>query len=211
MNTRTLHEIHNTEGMQLYNFFDSNLFQTIIIFVVGFFVFFLYKNQKKDELKSAANIVVLEIKSIEESLDKLRGSNDYYESTPVIEINSWDKYKHLFVKKLDLHHYTTINDFFNQVSRIEQERRILRKQVEVTIFEKAKVLQKQVVMIASETMEEDINAYEEKINRVAERFSKSRVEFVGAFPARLIQRLLQEVNTVTTTTAFDKLNNIANS
>ena len=49
-------------------FLDSTLLNPITTLIVGFAAYFLYKKQKEDEKRDAANIILLEIESAERQL-----------------------------------------------------------------------------------------------------------------------------------------------
>lgn len=88
--------------LNLKPFIDSNLFLAIATYLAGYIVFRVYKSQKLDEKKNAANIIVLEIERAENKLKEITVNK----SVPGTEgkadiilmpIMSWDSYKHLFI------------------------------------------------------------------------------------------------------------------
>ncbi|MDK8193312.1 hypothetical protein QP794_24800 [Paenibacillus sp. UMB7766-LJ446] len=191
-------------------FFDSNFFQTTIILLVGFFAFVTYRMTKRDERKNAALLVIMELRSIEENLNKLKDSRDYYVTSPVVTSNEWNTYKHLLVGNLDNDQYKTIDDLYNVATRIEQERRLIREQIEIIIKEKARAYQEQIISVAAQMWDQEKSLFDERARKIADLCFPSAPEFKGKFPKELMEKLLHEYTPVMSTTAGEKLKKIAN-
>jgi nitrogen fixation-related uncharacterized protein len=98
-------------------FCNSNFALVVVTLITGFFAWRVYKNQKKDEKRNAASILLLEIKSAEDALRKVD------ENKPISGIDdpdvflmrsaNWDKYKYLFVSEFkDDNEFNKISDFY---------------------------------------------------------------------------------------------------
>jgi len=194
---------------QIYTFFDGNFFQTLVILIVGFFVFISYKLTKNDERKNAALIVLMEIRGIEDQLLKLKDARDYYITSPVMSTNEWNKYKHMLIDEMDYDEYNVIEGFYHLAERIERERKLLREQIEITIKEKARAFQEQAATIANQMWDQEKQTYDERVKKISDLFFRSTPEFSGRFTRELMVKLLQEINPVTTTTAGLKIKKIA--
>lgn len=99
--------------------------EAVATLIAGSVVWYLYEKAKKDELKTAAKTVVLEIKEAEKIIKffldiKNAGANyptDFYKVTPH---KAWDKYSHLFIKKLNNDEYQQINEFYKKCETLEK-------------------------------------------------------------------------------------------
>ena len=58
--------------MENFVFLNSNLFQTIIIFITGLTAFIIYRVNKYNEKREAACIIINEIRQAEKSIQELR-------------------------------------------------------------------------------------------------------------------------------------------
>ncbi|MHA7966722.1 hypothetical protein ACX93W_21660 [Paenibacillus sp. CAU 1782] len=190
-------------------FFDSNFFQTFIILIVGLFAFISYKVVKNDERRNAASIVLMEIRSIEDELNRLKDAKDLYATRPVISSNEWKTYKHILISELDYDEYTSIENLYRMASNIEQERQLYREHIEITIKEKARAFQEHASLIATQLWDKEKREYDERINKVAALFFPTTPEFKGRFPKELLEKLLNDYYPVTTTTAGQKIKFIA--
>ncbi|MEQ6357899.1 hypothetical protein ABNX05_25205 [Lysinibacillus sp. M3] len=193
----------------MYKFLDSNLFQTIVILIVGLFAFVNYIWGKKDEQRKAANIIVMEIRDIEKQIERIKSADKYFNSNPVITTNSWDKYKYLFSKILDDDEYTLIGDVYKNATLIEEFRKHASDQITASIMEKAILIPK----ISSEISLKhsgDKNAYTEEFNRVFECFTQEVTLYESYMIRDHIRFLSNNYTNATTTSAGLKLKTIAN-
>jgi cbb3-type cytochrome oxidase subunit 3 len=97
--------------------------QATVTFIVGFIAIFLYKKQRRDEKQSAANIILLEIKTAEDLLkeakDKINETRrDGMTKIPahhfVMQTENWNRYKHLFVNEFTSEQFKKINKFYDE-------------------------------------------------------------------------------------------------
>lgn len=84
----------------------------------GFVAIFLYHKNKLDEKKASATIVCQEILLIESRLKELKEiplktAENLYHKKEIMKLtsNSWERSKHLFVKKLTTEEYNSIQNF----------------------------------------------------------------------------------------------------
>lgn len=91
-----------------------------LIILVGLSAVWIYKAQEKGKIKDAASLVILQIDELQTRVREIqsyiteKGLNfgAFYESLPLIDTNYWDKYKHLFIRKIDNKSYNDFNRFF---------------------------------------------------------------------------------------------------
>jgi len=196
----------------MYNFLDSNLFQTITILVVGIFVFIIYKINIRDERKRAATILFMEIREIEGALKKLLevvSSENYYSSAPIIKENSWEKYKSIFIKYLDQDEYSLISEFYSNVCRIEEERLILIKQTIISFETKCRALHESIVDTAKQKCDVGDDEFLNTTKKIAKKVYLNTPGFQSLVPKELMNSLLQNVKYITTSTAGSKIKKIS--
>ncbi len=194
------------------NFWDSNLFQTVIIFVVGLLVFIVYILRVRDERSRAATILIMEIREIEGALKKLLevvSSENYYSSAPVIKENSWEKYKFIFTKNLDQDEYSLISEFYSTASRIEEERLILTKQIIISFLTKCRALHESVVDTAKEKYDISKEEFLTITDKIAKKVYYDTPNFLSLTPKKLMSSLLQNIKYISTSTASLKIKKIA--
>jgi len=194
------------------NFLNSNLFQTIIILVVGIFVFIVYIFRVWDERSRAAKILIMEIREIEGALKKLLeavSSENPYSSSTIIKENSWEKYKFIFIKYLDQDEYALISEFYSTVCRIEKERSILIEQIITSFLTKCKALHESVVDTAKEKHDISNEEFLTITKKIAEKVCLDTPGFQSFVPQKLMNSLLQNIKYISTSTASLKIKKIA--
>lgn len=91
-----------------------------VIIIVGLSAFWIYKAQEKAKIRDAASLVVLQIDELQTRVQEIqsyitdKGLNfsAFYESLPLLDVNYWNKYKHLFIQKIDNKSYNNLNKFY---------------------------------------------------------------------------------------------------
>lgn len=104
------------------NFFNSNLFQSLVALVVGLVAFAIYFKQKSDYKKDAASSILLEIQNAERIIPRIKESirNGHLEiDVIVMPSNSWERYKHLFVRNFDRDEWDAITEFYNKARLLD--------------------------------------------------------------------------------------------
>lgn len=191
----------------MWEFLDSNFFQTLVIFIVGLFAFIVYKLEKRDEKRKAASVVLNEIRGIEREIENIKEVYDFFTSSPVISTNSWDMYKYLFSGYLDEDEFKLINDLYKTAYRIEEQRNLVRVQIHEGFIEKSRTLQRKAGDIAIN--ESDVTKFDEKIKLVHSLLARNTFGLEGNMPKDLINKLVRDCKSITTTTAGAKLKKVA--
>lgn len=201
----------------MYEILDSNLFQTITIFIVGLFTFGVYFWQKRDKKKLIASTLIMEIRDVENRISNIKNVDltflSIYDSKPVFSENYWCKNKQLFIKDFNQDEFKLVNDFYDYALRIEEERQILRNQILIGFQEKQRGLQEKVCEIAKETImgtngNIDIALFKIKADQLNLLISQPTPSFIGDMPMNLIKALSKDVPLVSTSSAGNKLNKI---
>lgn len=105
-----------------------------LIIMVGLSAVWIYKAQERAKIQNAASLIVLQIDELQVRIQEIQsyiteqGLNfsALYESLPLMETNHWDKYKHLFVRKIDNKSYNNFNKFYQYISCIQEQQELLR-------------------------------------------------------------------------------------
>lgn len=119
--------------MELLDFLKSNWVNLGLI-LVGLSAVWIYKMQEKGKLRDAACMIVLQINELQKRVQEIQsyitnqGLNltAFYESLPLIDVNYWNNYKHLFVRKIDNKSYDSINKFYQYVTSMQEQQELLR-------------------------------------------------------------------------------------
>lgn len=196
----------------MYSFFDSNLFQTIIILIVGLFIFIMYKINLYDDKRKIAIILIMEIREIEKNLNKLsleESKLSIYYSTPVLKENSWDKYKFNFVSDLDSDEYILLEKFYSNSTRIEEERLKIMKQITDGMQTKGNALHQAIVDVARQEPELTDEDFLIKAHKISKKVYLNTPGYEAGMPKELMRDLLQDKIMITTSTAGTKLKKIA--
>lgn len=112
-----------------------NVVVNILLVIGGFGAFIVYRQQKKNEEKVAASLIVLQIEELKDKLveintmvvDGMINQTSFYETLDIINDNQWEKYKHLFVKKIDNYSYKIINNFYEYTLGIKEQLTLVKK------------------------------------------------------------------------------------
>lgn len=105
----------------------------LLIILVGLSAVWIYKAQEKGKIKDAASLVVLQIDELQTRVQEVqsyitdKGLNfgAFYESLPLIDVNYWNKYKHLFIRKIDNKSYNNFNKFYQYITCMQEQQELL--------------------------------------------------------------------------------------
>lgn len=161
------------------NLLNSNFFQSLLTLIVGFVALYVYKKQRKDEKKAAANSIFLEIQHIEGCLPKVkeavrRGTLQSLDFN-VLREDSWSKYSHLFSSNFDKEEWEIITDFYTNARLLEEAIRQTNQSFQDDIEQIRINKQRILADITKETIDQagnDGEATVEQYNRKVEVFDK---------------------------------------
>ncbi len=106
---------------QLYDLLNSNFLQTLVTLIAGLSALYIYRRQRKDSKRAAANSIYLEIQHIERCIPKVKGAvrrgglNNL--DINILREDAWSKYSHMFSADFDKDEWETITDFY-QTARL---------------------------------------------------------------------------------------------
>ncbi len=101
---------------------NSNGFQTFVALIVGAFIFIQYRINKRDRVKDAASLVVVEIQTATRTIKDIKKklANKVLESdVSVMPSNSWKDSRQLFAKYLDRDEWDTMEDFYDRATLLD--------------------------------------------------------------------------------------------
>ncbi len=169
-------------------FFNSNFFIALITFTVGLGAYIFYRVQKYDQRKDAANIILLEIKSAERAIKKIKEilSNEVLASDVfLMPQESWTKYKYLFVRDFDRDEWDAITEFYNKCKLIDDDIRYNNSafwnDVEEIRANKQRILADYAEALVVKV--EKVKAQEEK-QKIIEEFKKTTELFDSIYMER---------------------------
>lgn len=142
-------------------FFKDNWVNLGLI-LVGLSAVWIYKVQEKGKLRDAACIVVLQINELQKRVQEIQsyitnqGLNltAFYESLPLIDVNHWNNYKHLFIRKIDNKSYESINKFYQYVTSIQEQQELIRNLQKNYFFVKQNAICNVEISYIIETLKE---------------------------------------------------------
>lgn len=122
----------------IYNFLDSNLFQTIILIVTVCVTMWIYYANKREKLKNAVTILKLQIRDIEKNIEFLLSEGvvdgniqerSLHYSALIYDENCWTKYSHMIVGQVSQLSYEAIDSFFKTAQQIREQQILIKNKV----------------------------------------------------------------------------------
>lgn len=124
------------------SFWESNLFQTLVMIITVFVTGIIYVLNKRSTLQAAATILKLQIKDIEENIEVLKAEaivgnslseQPLYYSKIIFEENKWEKYSHMFANKLSASDFETIDNFFKVAQEIKTQQVYIKMKIQESV------------------------------------------------------------------------------
>lgn len=209
------------------DFLNSTGLQTAITFLVGLSALIVYRRQKKDKMRSAATILLLEIQQAERAIVRAKEyirQGDLNVDLHVLRSDTWDNNKYLFTRTFDKDEWDSITDFYDKARLLDDSIRYAKKcfddDVEQIRVNKQRVLadiSKEAVVAlqvsgagSSETI---IKNMQDKMNSF-DRLYMGQQNQARYNPQKIIddaQHCIEDLNTLSTTSVGQKLKKIARS
>lgn len=178
--------------------FIKNNWSDLSLILVGLSAVWIYKAQEKGKLRDAASLIILQIDELQTRVQELqsyiteKGLNfsAFYESLPLMDVNHWSKYKHLFIRKIDNKSYNRFNKFFQYITCMQEQQELLRNLQNNYFFVKQSAISNVEFQYICETLKEvensivslseliDLAAQEWEDSDVYEYFSETKFLFV---------------------------------
>lgn len=131
--------------MVLYCFWNSNLFQTIVLILTAFITLGLYWDRKRKEVRNAAVILSLQIDEIEKNIEYVLSEGiingailetSMHYSSLIFEENHWDKYSHLIVGHISSEAFEKIDEFYKAAYQIREQQVFIKQKIQQSIDSK---------------------------------------------------------------------------
>ncbi len=174
----------------------------------------LYILKIRKDHRDAAMILLMEIRNAEKEIEEIKKASVIVETTSVMPINSWRKFQHYFVSKLDNDDLILLNNFYNTCSLIDEEVNRLKNLWPIANEEKIKISQQVFGDLAVEFFEKTDNftegsEYLIKREKILKILNNETNGFIPDLPTNRIKQYLPKISNVTTTTCGDKIKRIA--
>lgn len=94
-----------------------------VTFIVGLVALEVYRKQKRDNKKTAARILLIEIENAERQLTIISENGEVQnlaENLYLMPSSSWEKYRHLFAQDLTPREWDTITNFYNKCQQFDE-------------------------------------------------------------------------------------------
>ena len=207
-------------GNVFFQIFNSNFVQTIVMAIVGLVAYFVYKCQKKDDLRRAATIVKLEIDNIEEALNRLKltvVAEDIYKTAPLYQTLEWFKVRNLFVGKIDIEYINAINKFYDMAIVCEDARNRMKEAVHLNRVDKINAVQFHTEAILCKIAENSAENCDETVfqdnlkmaNKVlmtySDLYNKTSFDFIMRSVTEHLKRSVNSIFYISNTPAYEKL------
>ena len=101
----------------------GSILSSVVTLVVGLGAFRIYKKQKHDAKRDAANVILLEIENAEQQLQVINQNQQQgslAENIYLMKNSSWDSYRYLFVRDFDRNEWDKISDFYNKCHQYDE-------------------------------------------------------------------------------------------
>lgn len=176
----------------------------ILLVIAGLSAFVIYYAQKKAELYTAGTLIIGQIVLVEKNVSVLKDDHQLnnvavYNAKPIIQDNMWEKYKHLFAKRLTGSEYEMVQQFFDHAEQLERARLDIVSTVINGWRDKSSVEHQEVAkMILVGKSEEDIEWFRGN-------FRPRELVFTPDVTIKALTKSLDNFSRLTGTTAYSKI------
>lgn len=198
--------------MSLWDFLDSNFLSTAVLLGTGVLAFSTYFIQKRNEVTDAATILLSEIRSAEKAISTIRTHNQVTELSVILPANSWNKYSHLFARRLDQDELNQVAEFYKKCELAENYRKFWFEMENEGIKSKARYVQTSLINLAAESINtEGPQDYQRKRALLISLTNEENHVFCPSGPLGKLFSHIANIEFVTTSTTGTKLKSLANS
>ena len=122
----------------IWEFIDSNFFQTFILVITAFLTWYIYNKQNLQRKKDAATIIYLQVKEIKNKMKLAQeciGESANFSTTNVLKLNTvinnnlWEKYRQLLIDVLETNDIKALNEYYDLATTIDIQISVLRKAI----------------------------------------------------------------------------------
>ncbi|HAV1338086.1 hypothetical protein CGG78_23930 [Vibrio parahaemolyticus] len=183
----------------------SSLLNAVVTLVAGITALVVYLLSKRHERKSAATILLMDIRNAESVVLSIKDKGLDLWTKEILTDNNWNKLKHLFVGEFSNDEIAAFNRFFDSCSEMKDARSRMRDLFYTTLTSKAQVYQQKVYEI------EDINSPQgmQKQQELFQNINRDYGSFDADEPKQRFMKNLELMGALSSTTGFIKLKKCA--
>jgi len=198
--------------MSLWGFLNSEFLSTSVLLATGVLAFSTYFLQKRYEVKDAATILLNEIRIAESTISNIRSTDNVTELSIILSSNSWNKYSHLFARRLDQDELHQISEFYKKCELAENHRRFWLDVQNEGIKAKARHMQASLIDLAMDSINtEGPQEYHRKRELLIKVTNEETYTFNPTAPLKNLFSHIASIDAVTTSTTGTKLKKLSNS
>lgn len=202
--------------MNIYDILNI-LLTPLVTLAAGLIAFVIYKQQKRDTKRNAANLLTLEIQQAEAAIDWIRKSENVDESVSVLPQDSWSINHHLFVNDFDYSQRVLITNFYSQCAVIEKGIKEYLDYMNISRQEKIRLTQNIAATLAEKYPVNpgldggDLNgeAYRNEINAITSRYFQESATFEPFNARQIINKYTGRIERISNTPVGEKLKKLA--
>lgn len=121
------------------SFWESNLFQTLVLIVTAGITLWIYFARRKANVRNAVTILMLQIRDIEKNIEYLLSEGivdgkiqekPLHYSAIIYEDNNWTKYSHLVVGRISQLAFENIDMFFKVAQQIREQQILIKNKLQ---------------------------------------------------------------------------------
>lgn len=121
------------------SFWDSNLFQTLVLIATAGITLWIYFARRKANVRNAVTILMLQIRDIEKNIEYLLSEGivdgkiqekPLHYSAIIYEDNNWTKYSHLVVGRISQLAFENIDMFFKVAQQIREQQILIKNKLQ---------------------------------------------------------------------------------
>jgi hypothetical protein len=191
-------------------------FSGLSTLIAGSVAWLVYHNQKKDEKRKAALVLLVEIRNAEERITQIRdqiANSSSADFPSVLSNRSWNRYSHLFVNDFDQDELKLINSFYDYAELIEDLGKRNNNFFWINTEERARANQWSNAQIIKELALGNCEELSSKIENIKKlydsEFNKYYTDYTPQKTKSGIGIYLNKVQTITTSSCGIKLKKIA--
>jgi hypothetical protein len=177
----------------------------LVTFVVGFIALLVYLLQRRSEKRSAAILLVMDIRHVERVITEVLQRNSFDRFMGKVQgASNWESHKHLFASVLSTDDLVAFNKFFLACSEISEARADMRSIFMANLTAKASLAQERLCKL-----DPDSPNFQSERAVVIDLVSHEKWFFDPDDPKDRIVKSIQVMGRLTQTNGFNKLKKIA--
>jgi len=192
---------------------------TIATIITALVAYKIYQNAKADEIENAARILILEIRESEKAIKKLldfKNTNPDPKSTgypgdliKIIPLKAWNKYSHLFIKKVNNDEYDQLNDYYAKCEVLEKYLEKNHNFFWISAEERARQNEILAAKLAFKNPSFERTMFDSEFDKLTTLCFNNVAPFMPAGIRTQIDRNLNSISLITPTPTWNKLKSIA--